>query len=81
MSYLDDSNNYLGASPQVQMSLPTELMQQLAGDVTASPDGVVVPDGWIRLPGGIIMKKTTAIVLGLAIAVALVWWYSKKKKK
>lgn len=81
MSYLDDSNNYLGAAPQVQMSLPTELMQQLAGDVTTSPDGVLVPDGWIRLPGGIIMKKTTAIILGLAIAVALVWWYSKKKKK
>jgi len=80
VSYLDDSN-YLGSTPQVQMQLPQELMQQLGADVAQSPDGVVVPDGWIRLPGGIVMKKTTAILLGLALAVFMVWWYTKKKKK
>jgi LPXTG-motif cell wall-anchored protein len=80
VSYLDDSN-YLGSTPQVQMQLPQELMQQLGADVAQSPVGVVVPVGWIRLPGGIVMKNTTAILLGLALAVFMVWWYTKKKKK
>lgn len=79
MSYLDESN-YLGSAPQVQMQLPQELIQQLAGDVVPSLDNAVVPDGWVRLPGGIIIKKTTLILLGLALAVVLVWWYTKHKK-
>lgn len=80
MSYLDDSN-YLGSTPQVQMGLPQELIHQLAGDIAPAAEGVMIPDGWIRLPGGIIIKKTTAIILGMALTVVLVWWYTKKKKK
>ena len=62
------------------MELPQELIQQLAADTVPSAEGVTVPDGWIRLPGGIIMKKTTAILLGVAIALVIVWFYTKKKK-
>lgn len=81
MSFLDESN-YLGSSPQVQMELPQALADQLAADVAPAPaDSIALPEGWIRLPGGIIMKKSTAIILGIAIAVFLVWWYQKKKKK
>ena len=62
------------------MQLPTELAQQLAGAVVADPGGVLSAD-LIRLPGGIVMKKTTALLLGVAIVIAFLYWYSKKKKK
>lgn len=81
MSYLDDSQ-YLGTTPQVPMQLPDELAQQLAGYLGADPGAnIVLPPDMIRLPGGIIMKKTTALVLGIAIVLALVYWYTSKKKK
>ncbi len=80
MSYLDESN-YLGSAPQAQMQLPQELLQQLAGDMAPAPQNLPVPEGWISLPGGIVMKKSTAILLGLALAAVLIWWYTRKKKK
>lgn len=79
MGYLDESQ-YLGDAPQMQMQLPTELAQQLAGSVSPDPGGML-PADMVRLPGGIIMKKTTAILLGIAIVLALVYWYTQKKKK
>lgn len=81
MGYLDESQ-FLGDAPQAPMALPSELAQQLAADIAPAPaDGIVVPEGWVRLPGGIIIKKGTLILLGVAIAVALAYWYSKRKKK
>ena len=63
------------------MQLPQDLADQLIDNVAPAPaDGIVVPEGWIRLPGGIIMRKATALILGLAIAIAVIWWYKKKKK-
>lgn len=62
------------------MQLPQELADALTNDVAQAPADIVVPEGWIRLPGGIIMKKATALLLGVAIALVLVWWYKKKKK-
>jgi hypothetical protein len=79
VGYLDESQ-FLGDAPQTQMQLPTELAQQLAADTMPDPGGLV-PADMIRLPGGIIMKKTTAILLGIAIALAFVYWYTQKKKK
>jgi hypothetical protein len=77
-----DEANFLGSSPQVGMQLPQELADQLADDVAPAPaDGIMLPEGWIRLPGGIIMKKSTALLLGLCIALVMVWWYKNKKKK
>lgn len=60
------------------MQLPTELAEQLAQDVAQAP---VAPEGWVSLPGGIIIKKNTLIILGVALAVAIVWWYTRKKKR
>jgi len=80
VSFLDESN-YLGSTPQVEMQLPQELTDALRTDVAQAPgDGIMVPDGWVRLPGGIIMKKATALILTVAIIVAIVWWYKKHKK-
>lgn len=79
MGYLDESQ-YLGDAPQAQMQLPTELAQQLAGSVVSDPGGAL-PADLIRLPGGIVMKKTTAILLGIAIVLTLVYWYTEKKEK
>lgn len=62
------------------MQLPSDLAQQLAADTQPDPGGVI-PTDMIRLPGGIIMKKTTALLLGLAIVLALVYWYTHKKKR
>lgn len=79
MSFLDEQ--YLGTTPQVEMQLPQELADALRTDVAPAPaDGIVVPEGWVRLPGGIIMKKSTAMLLTIAIIIALVWWYKKRKK-
>ncbi len=81
MSFLDEAN-FLGSTPQVEMELPQALADQLTNDVLQAPaDGVIVPEGWIRLPGGIIMRKSTALILGVAIALVMVWWYQKRKKK
>jgi hypothetical protein len=80
VSFLDESN-YLGSTPQTQMQLPQELTDALQGDVAPAPaDGIMLPEGWIRLPGGIIMKKATALLLAVAITIAIVWWYKKHKK-
>ncbi len=79
MGYLDESQ-YLGDAPQEPMQLPTDLAQQLAGETQPDPGGML-PADMVRLPGGIIMKKTTAILLGIAIVLALVYWYTNKKKK
>ena len=62
------------------MQLPADLAQQLAADTQADPGGMI-PADMVRLPGGIIMKKTTAILLGIAIVLALVYWYTQKKKR
>ena len=79
MGYLDESQ-YLGDAPQAPMQLPADLAQQLAADTQPDPGGMI-PADMIRLPGGIIMKKTTAILLGIAIVLALVYWYTQKKKR
>jgi hypothetical protein len=80
MGYLDE--NFLGDTPQAPMELPQELMETLAQHTApAPPADVAVPEGWVRLPGNIVIKKTTLIVLGVVIALALVWWYTRKKKK
>ena len=79
MGYLDESA-YLGDSPQMPMALPTELTDQLAGDIVPSADNLPIPEGWVRLPGGIIIKKTTLLILGLALAIFLVWYFKKKKE-
>jgi LPXTG-motif cell wall-anchored protein len=79
VGYLDE--NYLGDTPQMQMSLPAELADQLAGEVVPAADNIPVPEGWTRLPGGIIIKKSTLLILGLALAIFLVWYFKKKKKE
>lgn len=79
MSFLDEQ--FLGSAPQVEMQLPQELTDALRTDVAQAPaDGILVPEGWVRLPGGIIMKKATALLLAVAITLAVVWWYQKRKK-
>ena len=80
MSFLDEAN-FLGSTPQVEMELPQALADQLTNDMVQAPADIVVPEGWIRLPGGIIMRKSTALILGVAIAIVMVWWFKKRKKK
>lgn len=64
------------------MQLPQELADALTNDVAPAPaTDIMVPEGWVRLPGGIIMKKSTALLLGVCIALVMVWWYKNKKKK
>lgn len=71
MSYLQGST-YLGEPMQAPMQLPTELSQALA-DAEQSTE-------MITLPGGIVMKKKTAVILAI-VALGLALWYMKKKKK
>ena len=71
MSYLSGST-YLGETMQAPMALPTELAQALA-DAEQTTE-------MITLPGGIIMKKQTALILAI-IALGLAVWYMNKKKK
>ena len=71
MSYLQGST-YLGEPMQAPMQLPTELSQALA-DAEQSTE-------MITLPGGIVMKKQTAVILAI-VALGLALWYMKKKKK
>lgn len=78
MGYLDE--NYLGDNPQEPMQLPTELVEALAQSTAPVPANMVIPEGWVSLPGGIIIKKSTLIILGVAIVLAIVWWKTRKKK-
>lgn len=78
MGYLDE--NYLGDTPQDPMQLPTELVEALAQNTAPAPVGMAIPEGWVSLPGGIIIKKSTLIILGVAIVLAIVWWKTRKKK-
>jgi hypothetical protein len=71
MSYLNGTT-YLGETVQAPMTLPTELAQALA-DAEQTTD-------MITLPGGIIMKKQTAIILAI-VALGIAIWYANKKKK
>ena len=71
MSYLSGTT-YLGETMQAPMQLPTELSQALA-DAEQSTE-------MITLPGGIVMKKQTAVILAV-VALGLALWYMNKKKK
>ncbi len=71
MSYLQGTT-YLGETIQAPMQLPTELSQALA-DAEQSTE-------MVTLPGGIVMKKQTAVLLAI-IALGLAIWYMNKKKK
>ena len=71
MGYLNESN-YLGETPQAQMELPSQLADAL---VTAEQSTEM-----ITLPGGIVMKKQTAVILAL-VALGLALWYMKRRKK
>ena len=57
---------------QAPMQLPTELSQALA-DAEQSTE-------LITLPGGVVMKKKTAILLAI-VALGLTLWYMSKKGK
>jgi len=71
MSYLAGTT-YLGETVQAPMQLPSELSQALA-DAEQTTE-------LITLPGGIVMKKQTAVILAI-VALGLALWYMKKKKK
>lgn len=71
MSYLAGTT-YLGETIQAPMQLPTELALALA-DAEQSTE-------MITLPGGIVMKKQTAIILAI-VALGLALYYMNKKKK
>lgn len=57
---------------QAPMALPAELSDALAAAEQSTE--------MITLPGGIIMKKQTAVLLAI-IALGLAIWYIKKNKK
>lgn len=71
MGYLNESN-YLGETPQAQMELPS----QLADALVAAEQSTEM----ITLPGGIVMKKQTAVLLAL-VALGLALWYMNHRKK
>lgn len=71
MSYLQGTT-YLGETIQAPMQLPTELSQALA-DAEQSTE-------MVTLPGGIVMKKQTAVILAI-VALGLTLWYMNRKKK
>ena len=71
MNYLQGTT-YLGETIQAPMQLPTELSQALA-DAEQSTE-------MITLPGGIVMKKQTAVILAI-VALGLAIWYMNRKKK
>ena len=71
MGYLNESN-YLGETPQAQMELPS----QLADALVAAEQSTEM----ITLPGGIVMKKQTAVILAL-VALGLALWYMNRRKK
>lgn len=71
MGYLNESN-YLGETPQAQMELPS----QLADALVAAEQSAEM----ITLPGGIVMKKQTAVLLAL-VALGLALWYMNRRKK
>lgn len=71
MSYLNGTA-YLGEPMQAPMQLPAELSQALA-DAEQTTE-------MITLPGGIVMKKQTAIILAI-VALGLALWYMNKGKK
>lgn len=79
MAFLDEAA-YLEDVQKTSMGLPQELMESLGADVTQAPAGAV-PEGWIALPGGIVIRKNTAILLGVALVVLIAWWYSNQKKR
>lgn len=72
MSYLAGTT-YLGETVQAPMQLPTELSQALA-DAEQSTE-------MITLPGGIVMKKQTAVILAIVALGLLIWQMNRKKKK
>lgn len=80
MAFLDEAA-YLEDVQHSSMGLPQELMESLGADVTAAPAAGTVPEGWVSLPGGIIIRKSTAILLGVALIVLVAWWYSNRKKR
>lgn len=70
-SYLDDGGAH--ALGEEATAAPT---------VPSNPVVVAEPDTMVTLPGGIIVKKRTMVVLAIAtITVAILWMLSKKKKK
>ncbi len=79
MSYLDDT--YLGDHLVAPMQLPVELTDQLKDHMFPLGADAPLPADMVRLPGGIVMKRNTAILLGAAIIVAVIWYLTRKKKK
>lgn len=72
MSYLAGTT-YLGETVQAPMQLPTELSQALA-DAEQSTE-------MITLPGGIVMKKQTAVIIAIVALGLLIWQMNRKKKR
>lgn len=80
MAFLDEAA-YLEDAQLNGMNLPQELAESLGADVATAPATGAVPEGWVALPGGIVIKKNTAILLGVALVVLIAWWYSNRKKR
>jgi hypothetical protein len=77
-SYLDDT--YLGGAEDGNYEIGSaDSLPAVAQDaMTPAP---APQQGMIRLPGGIVLPKSTAIILAaIAIAIAI-WWWQKSKKK
>lgn len=79
MSYLEDA--YLGDPMVAPMQLPTALTDQLKDHMFPLGADAPLPADMIRLPGGIVMKRNTALLLGAVLIIALVWYLTRKKKK
>lgn len=63
------------------MELPQELVQQLAADTIPDPGpNFPIPADYMRLPFGIVIKKTTAMLLAVALAVFITWMIHKNRK-
>ena len=74
-------DSYLAEDVTAAPALPQELIDRLGDDTTPAPADGTLPAGYVRLPGGIMMPKQTLLILGLAIAVVIVWLMTRKKNK
>jgi hypothetical protein len=74
-SYLDDT--FLGGAEDdnYEVGAADNLPAVYQG-----PQAPAVASDSIRLPGGIVIPKQTAILLAIVIAVAI-WWLLKSKKR
>lgn len=73
-SYLDDT--FLGGAEDGNYEVGS------ADNLPAVSQGPVNQPAVVRLPGGIVIPKQTAIILAaIIVAIAIWWWQSRKSKK